>query len=208
MSQVLEFASSVVKNLPEVPEEVRKWWIENPLDLQAALGVLSQKPSPKLEVFKTIKLGTGLKNAHDFRNDFKGNSLNVSDWAYSMMENPAFVVAAEATEVDLVVVSVGELGFKKGARRDQIYERAKELGLELCPPEVGPQLRRQYADQPLNEWLIIGMEPIRDSGGGLSVFNVVHDAGGLWLAGDCGRPAYVWGAGIRWVFVRPRKCLK
>ena len=97
MSQVLEFASSVVKNLPEVPEEVRKWWIENPLDLQAALGVLSQKPSPKLEVFKTIKLGTGLKNAHDFRNDFKGNSLNVSDWAYSMMENPAFVVAAEAT---------------------------------------------------------------------------------------------------------------
>lgn len=164
-----------------------------------ALNKMLRKENPWEEpvIFKTIKLGTGLKPAHDFRNDFKGNNLNVSDYAYSMLENSAFATASSETEVDLVVVSVGELGFRNGARRDQIYGRAKEFGLELCPAEVGPQLRRQYADQPLNEWLLIGMEPIRDSDGALFVFLVERDGVGLWLGSPRRRLACRQSLGVR-----------
>jgi len=156
--------------------------------------------------WKTIKLGTGFKNADDFRKTIKDCGMRIGDWANDIIGKPEFTVAARETEVDLVKVTVGDLGFKDGARRDQIYDRAKELGLEVCPSEVGPQLRLQYKDQPLNEWILIGMEPIRASGGDLFVFLVEHNDDGLWLLCNYGNPVLVWSAGYQWVFVRPRKC--
>ena len=170
-------------------------------------GELVAKPVVRnWSAWKTIKLGTGFKNADDFRKTIKDCGMRIGDWANDIIGKPEFTVIARETEVDLVKVTVGDLGFKDGARRDQIYDRAKELGLEVCPSEVGPQLRLRYKDQPLNEWILIGMEPIRSSGGGLRVFHVVRGDDGLWLDGDYGNPGYVWLAVAQWVFVRPRKC--
>ena len=137
----------------------------------------------------------------------KDRGFNIGNWADDILGKPAFTAATEATEIDLVKVTVAELGFKKGARRDQIYERAKELGLELCPPEVGPQLRLQYHDQPNGEWLFIGMKPIADSVGNLLVFSVERNALELWLDGVWSRPGGVWDPGSRWVFRLSRNSL-
>ena len=156
--------------------------------------------------WKTIKLGTGIKDANGFRQAIKNAEMRISDWANDIIGKPEFVVIAGEMEVDLVKVTVGELGFKDGARRDQIYDRVKELGLEICPPEVGPQLRLQYKDQPLDEWILIGMEPIRYSDGDLYVFDVGHNDDGFWLHGYYGGPDDVWRTDCQWVFVRPRKC--
>ena len=41
-----------------------------------------------------------------------------------------------------------DLGFPDGATTAQLFKRASELGLELCPPELGPHLRLEYLDQP------------------------------------------------------------
>lgn len=157
---------------------------------------------PKFEVFKTIKLGTGLKSADDFRVALKDGGLRINGCASDILDMPAFTAVSQKTEVDLVVVSVAELGFKDGASRDDIYKRAEELGLEFCPPEVGPQLRLQFKDQPSGEWLLIGMEPITDSDGYLFVFFVGCDGSGLWLSGLYGRPGYFWYGYLRWVFLR------
>lgn len=159
----------------------------------------------QLKIWKTIKLGTGLKTADEFRKALKDKGFNISDWANDILGKSAFTVATEETEVDLVKVTVAELGFRKGVRRDQIYERAKELGLELCPPEVGPQLRLQCQDQPNGEWVLIGMEPITDSDGGLCVFRVGRADSGLWLYSYWGDPGGLWGPDRRWVFRLPRK---
>src|SRR4030042_3239242 len=130
-------------------------------------GELVIKPIQfEFKVFKTITLGTGLKTPGDFRKSFKDNGCRIGDWANDILGRPAFTVATEETELDLVVVSVAELGFKKGATREQIHARAKELGLDLCPAEVGPQLRLQSKDQSNGEWLVVAMEPIHDSAGG------------------------------------------
>ncbi len=103
----------------------------------------------------------------------------------------------------LVRVTVAELGFPNGETRREIYARALKLGLELCPSEVGPQLRLQYSDQPKGEWVIIGMEPITDSGGYSSVFYVVRDGAGLWLNGYSGHPeVFFWDDSGHFVFVR------
>jgi len=163
-----------------------------------------QELERQLKIWKTIKLGTGLKTADEFRKALKDKGFNINDWANDIFGKPAFTAAAEEVEVDLVKVTVAEL-FKKGARRDQIYERAEEIGLELCPPEVGPQLRLQYQDQPNGEWILIGMKPIAGSGGGLRVFGVERSGLGRWLGSYWGGPGHVWFPGDQWLFVRSRK---
>jgi hypothetical protein len=77
---------------------------------------------------------------------------------------------------------------------------ALELGLELCPAEVGPVA---YKDQPLSGWLIIAMNVITVSVGGLSVFRVEHDDRGLWLSAGYGHAESFWGSDKHFVFVRP-----
>jgi hypothetical protein len=165
-------------------------------------------------VWKTIRLGTGLKTATDFRKvlivDFRKAAImsgnHIGDCGNDILGRLAFTAVTEETEVDLVIVSVSELGFKDGATRKDIYARALELGLQLCPNEVGPQLRLQYKDQPNGEWLLIGMEPITDSRSYPRVFGVLrHDGGMQFLDGSHGDLDYFWLGCHRWVFMRPRK---
>lgn len=157
----------------------------------------------QFKVWRTIKLGTpGLKTAEDFRRAIKDNGMKIGDWANDILGQPGFTVADEETEIDLVCLTVAELGFKDGARRDKIYTEAQKFGLQLCPAEVGPQLRLQYKDQSSGEWIFVAMDPITASGGGLRVFRVGRDGRGLWLDGDYGNPGSFWGGGDRWVFAR------
>ena len=202
--QTAKFLAVVGENMPEISGEVMQRWIENPRAVQKALSnaFCPAETSPKFKVWKTIKLGTGLKSAKDFRRALKDGGFKISDWANHILGKPAFTVATEGTEVGLVKVTVAELGFMKGARRDQIYSRAKELGLELCSSEVGPQLRLQYQDQPNGERVLIGMVPITDSYGDLLVFDVWRDDSGFWLGSDWSDPDDVWDTDDQWVFLR------
>ena len=154
------------------------------------------------QVFKTIKLGTGLKTADDFRKSLKDNGFSIGDWANDILGKSQFTVATKETKIDLVVISVAELGFKNGATREQIYTRAKERGLDLCPAEVGPQLRLQYKDQPNGEVLIVAMEPISGSDGVLRLFSVLRRDSDMWLCSYYGGPDDVWYSDDRFVFSR------
>lgn len=156
------------------------------------------------KVWKTIKLGTH-KDVNALKKAITKAGCKIGDWANDMLGKEAFTIAPTEQEIDLVVVTVGELGFKNGAKYSDICQRAQELGLELCPNEVGPQLRLQYKDQPKGEWLRIAMEPITDSGGDRFIFRVAHGVNDLWLYWNYGNPGHVWDAGLRFVFVLRKK---
>lgn len=155
-----------------------------------------------IQVWKTIKLGTGLKTADDFRGALKAGGYQINDSANEMLGKPAFTVAAKETEIELVKVLAKELGFKKGASRQEIYQRAQELGLKLCPNEVGPQLRLQYKNQPLNEWLLVAMEPIPDLYGCFRAFSVEPYGSVRWVSSLCGRPYNSWDTKDQFVFCK------
>lgn len=159
-------------------------------------------PARVWKTWKTIKLGTGLKTADDFRKALKASGFKIGDWANDILGKPAFTAASKEIELELVKVSVGELGFKNGATRQEIYQRAQELGLKTCPNEVGPQLRLQYKDQSNGEWLLVAMEPITDSDGDLGLFRVEHYGFGLWLNGGYDGPDDVWLADDQFVFCK------
>ncbi len=69
---------------------------------------------------------------------------------------------------------------------------AEELGLELCPPQVGPELRLSYKDQTYGEYLRIAMKQITDSYGYPDVFSLGRSGGGLWLDNCWAFPDYEW----------------
>ncbi|MBU1032772.1 hypothetical protein KJ937_02475, partial [Patescibacteria group bacterium] len=152
--------------------------------------VVRELDPKELKPWQNIKLGTHAKD--ELVRELEVSDFHVSDWAKDMMAQDAFTVATEEIELELIVVTVAELGFKNGASFKQICERAKERGLELCPAEVGAQLRRQYQDQSYGEWLLIAMDPITASDGGLGVFRVGHGNGGFWLRSRNGRPGGPW----------------
>jgi len=68
-------------------------------------------------------------------------------------------------DLNLVKVSVRELGFPEGAKISEIYARAEAIGLCICGVEVAAHLRLQYPDQPQNESLWLAMEPQKDEFG-------------------------------------------
>ena len=203
--QTAKFLAMVAQNIPEMSSDVMQGWIQNPKALKKALAPLCppEVAQQGFAIWKTIKLGTGLKTADDFRVAIKAAGMYISEWGNDILGKPAFTANSEETEVDLVVVSNADLGFKDGAKVKDTYARALEIGLELCPNEVGPQLLLQYTDQPNGERLLIAMEPIIDSDDYRGLFYVKrYDDGKQSLDGFHGNPDYVWTADTRFVFLR------
>ena len=165
----------------------------------------------------TLTLGTHRSGA-DLLNALIEKKCRVSVWSRQALENPDFPVVAEQIRMDIVVVSMLEMGFAEGelATLDTIYNRAKQMGLETCPVETAVQLRLQFLDQP--NWAIrerlgsffVASEPfVLTRDGFPKIFSVVRDDRyphpdtgiGLWLisngtvdAGDAERPGRLFNA--------------
>lgn len=150
-------------------------------------------------LWRTLILGQH-KSHGAYRKALESSGFRIGDYAGQILKKIS--VSQTPIEVDLVRLTVAELGFQNGARRDAIYARAIELGLELCPAEVGPALRLVYQEPA---YTVVGMEPITDSDDGLGVFRVNTDSDDRWLRSDYGKPDHFWCGNRQWVFVRPRK---
>jgi hypothetical protein len=154
------------------------------------------------KTWMTIKLGRQ-KSVEEIRQALKASGNNISDWANDILGKPAFTVSETEQDVELVNVSVEELGFKQSACYADICKRAFELGLDLCPAEVGPQLRLQYKDQPKGTYVVVAMNAITDSDGDLLVFSVERcDDGDRYLDAGSGNVGNIWVASNRFVFLR------
>ena len=202
-TQTAKLVARIAENLPDMSGPQMQGWIENPKRLQQALKVLAEIPSdPK--VWKRITLGTGI-DADGYRKAIKAKKMRIGDYANDILGKPEFTVVTEETEIDLVNVSVKELTGKNKAPLKEVFAQAMARGLQLCPNQVGPELRLQYEDQPEGEWLIIGMEPITDSDGYLKLFHVERHGDVLWLYAHYDFPDSPWHGSYRLVFVLPRK---
>ena len=153
----------------------------------------------KPETFKIIEIGT-YKDVKSLRKALEESGAQIGNWASDILNKAKLSKSKQS--LDLVALTVAELGFPEGAKLEDIYKAAKNQGLDLCPDEVGPQLRLQYSNQPNGEWLVIAMEPIKDSVGVLLLFLVRCSYGGRWLGACYGGPGNFWNADCRFVFVR------
>lgn len=152
--------------------------------------------------FHNIELGN-YNNAKEYEQAIQDKGMYLYDWAKDIMNKSDFVPSQTKKPLELVVLSVANLGFKSGATRQEIYDKALELGLEICPPDVGPEFRLQYQNQPKGEWLLMGMKPIVDADGYPNVFRVERDDDSrACLDADDGKPTKLWNPVNEWVFAR------
>jgi hypothetical protein len=102
------------------------------------------------------------------------------------------------------VLSAADLGVESDrASLAEVYQRARQAGLDLCPAEVGPQLRLDYRNQPLGETLDIAMEPVATYGGEPTILTLANWGTGLLLIGRDGRPESTVFWKSRFVFALP-----
>lgn len=175
--------------------------------LKETLEVIRRAQAPvtkltEIAIWRTVEIGRR-KNAEAMLEALKVVRRRVSDWADRALAKTEF--AEELRTLELVAITVAELGFPKGASLKQILDAGIARGYELCPAEVGPALREQYADQPVGEWLRIAMESINVSGGNLGIFKVGHRGVDLWLDACSGHLDGGWSPGVRFVFVRSKR---
>ena len=131
--------------------------------------------------------------------------VNISESAQDKLNEiyntPEFVHLIQNPEqITLVRLKVRDLGFPNGATTQEIYDKAQELGLELCPDEVGPFQRLKDIEQPMNNWYVIAMKQFTGRLGYPNVFRLVRRDDGLWLYCDWAPPDGRWGADNEVVF--------
>ncbi len=157
-------------------------------------------------VWKTVKIGTGLKTVDDFRAVFKDDCYHFENSESEiMLRNSSFQVATEVKEVDLIKVPVGLLGNLPGTELGYIIQRAQSFGLGLCSIEIALQLRLQYGrddEQPDGEELVIAMEPVFGFDNRLRLFTIAHLTGpGLCIGSSPGFGSSFYTARRELVFV-------
>jgi hypothetical protein len=157
----------------------------------------------------------GTKDRKELLKAMKEQGINISSHAQEMIESADFMPTQSGLsgiqklfkgerspiteKVDIVRLKVRDFGFTNYPTTTELFAKAEEFGLELCPAEVGPQYRLQQTDQPMGDWFYIGMKPLVASGDP-NVFSLVHSSDGLWLNGSWARPDNHWDLDIGFVF--------
>jgi hypothetical protein len=157
------------------------------------------------QIWRTITLGS-YRGVDAYRDGLDSAKIKIGDSADEILGRPAFPYARTKTDVELAVLSAADLGVESDqASIAEVYQRARQAGLELCPAEVGPQLRLDYRNQPLGEALDIAMEPVATYGGELTILTLVNWGTGLMLIGRDGRSESMVFRKSRFVFALPSK---
>ena len=166
--------------------------IVSPVTVQSAFAV---------PVWRTVTVGT-FANSFALVNALDAAGCSIGSLAEEVLARPAFTVGTTKSVVELFAVSAAELGFRTDtARLADIYARAGQLGFGLAAAEVAPQLRLQFPDQPMGEFLI-GMAPIKTWAGKPVILTVANGGAGLVLVGSDGSADAEIPVTARFLFVR------
>lgn len=161
-----------------------------------------QQTGADVIVWKTIVVGS-YRSSIALRDALVARRIWIGDLAGQMLRLPAFKLTPALARVELSVLTAGQLVHRShGASFAEIHAHAVDLGLELCAPEVGPQLRLQYPDQKLGEYLLIGMAPLPTADGSQACFVVGNGGAGLFVIGRLAGPNLIIPSSARFVFVR------
>jgi len=145
-----------------------------------------------------IEIGGKIKG--QLQQELEEAGTKITPKAKEMINSSDFTTLPVAQVLNTVKLKLSDLGLPGYSATYQVNDRAQELGIDLCPAEVGPRYRLQYTDQPIGEWFYVGMKQITDSDGDPDVFSMIRTEGGLWLDGDWARPGRLWHPDSEFVF--------
>jgi len=126
--------------------------------------------------------------------------VHIGFYAEEMIKSSDFTTLPVAQTLEIVRLTITDLGLTYYSTTDQVYKKAQELGLDLCPPEVGPHFLLQYMDLPMGEWFYLGMKQITDSNGCPNVFLLERNVDGLCLYDRYAKSDNEWNPNCEFAF--------
>jgi hypothetical protein len=156
------------------------------------------------EAWKTIAVGT-YRSPIALHDALIERGIDIGDLAGQMLRLPAFTLSSAPAHIDLALIAVRQL--MPGSDRATfaaVHAHAIEAGFDLCPAEAGPQLRLQYLEQRLGEYLVIGMKPLPTANGSDACFVVGNGGAGLIIVGRSADPDTMVASRSRFVFALHR----
>ncbi len=146
---------------------------------------------------ETLEIGG--KSERQLEQELEQAGIRISEYAKDMLHSKDFTTSPTPQTLDTVRLKVADL-LPGNPTTDQVYAKAKELGLELVPAETGVYYRLKYKDQQLYDYLVMGMKQIADRYGCPDVFTLRRRGDGLWLDDRWTYPGLRWRPESRFVF--------
>ncbi len=192
----------IATNIQEVDENTKayigSWNVEvyNKIkDFKNITHLYESFPDKKIFTYE-LKTDSSIQSPEQAKTKLESKGVWISDYGKDLLDKTEY--SKEQKQYKLVQFTVGQLGFPQGATTDQIYAKAQELGLKLCPAEVGPQLRLSYSGK---DWKLIAMKQISARSGSPRVFLSSSDGSELGLFAYDARPSYSWSSDYPFVFL-------
>jgi len=152
---------------------------------------------PESKIFmQTLETDPTINSPKKAEEALKAKNIYLSDWGKDILSKTKFSKKAQTYE--LVQFTVEQLGLHDGATTDEIYKKAEEADLDLCPAEVGPHLRLVYKGK---DWKFIAMKQILGCDGDPNVFSLDAGDAELRLHGHWADSGDRWYADFRFIFL-------
>jgi hypothetical protein len=180
-----------------------------PMFHSGALSINPNRPS----ISRIVRVGGMSKG--ELLAQLQARGIELNEAARILLAHDSFTTSKTTSLVETVEVSAADLGFAQGTAMAQIHERAIELGLSLCPLELGPYLRLQFLDQPEGcegapppqhrappGSITVASTQLTDDDAIPKGFYLRRINGVLWLRGYWSGPDHIWSPEDRLVFRR------
>lgn len=162
-------------------------------------------------ITRSVEIG-GLTKAR-LMQELQECSILVNDLGERLLASDKFTTSKAKHLLQTVELTIGNLGFSNGATTPEIFKRATELGLGLCPCELGPYLRLVYLDQPEGSLgnsvrsnqapsgsITIASAPLIEDHSFPKGFYLRRIEGVLWLRGYVADDRHVWSSTDHFIF--------
>ncbi len=155
---------------------------------------------PNIE--ETIAIGA-VVSADGFRKMFYKRGMTIDGYAQEILDK--IPLTKERKEIKIIIISLANLGFgfNENVEYPTICLKAKEMGLKLCPAEVGPQVCLQiFKGFQEGDWFGVASEPIIVDG--ISrLFSPKWSDKKLSLSSHFIGPGVTYSAHHRFAFIKP-----
>lgn len=144
--------------------------------VEAQAGLVLAPDHATWSVWCTLTLGRH-RTAAAYREMLRGGGFRMNDLADDVLGRIQFLETETVVPIFRVTGAMLGLG-KRRYTIAELFAAAAGRGFKKLPPETGPALRFGYRDQQgEDDVILIGMEPVADSGNDPRVFRLVCDGG-------------------------------
>lgn len=147
------------------------------------------------------RIESGGRSKTELLSSLREAGISLNKYAEILFDDPAFVTSETSQWLLATEATVAELGLMAGATSAEIFNRARCVGLDLCPLELAPHFRLQFLDQSEGPYLTVASTKTKDDDAYPNGFYLRRKDERLWLRGYQATSDYIWEPASRFVFL-------